>query len=167
MKLRRVLITGGALSVVGMACLPFVLRLYFHYFPFDILGAGHADFSAHLAGDYWLYRTSAYQIMIAPETGVDSSTPVVPTMVVECATDGRHILAKRHGMKRRSPSDPSDTYEEEDSSIEDFWILDSRNPKVYGPLTEPRFNELRASLLIPDTARLRDIDDYRPPTTKQ
>jgi hypothetical protein len=167
MKLRQILIIGGVLSVVGMVCLPFAFRLYFHYFPFDILGAGHRDFSAHLAGDYWLYRTSAYQVMIAPEAGVDPSTPVVPTMVVECATDGRHILAKRHGMKRRSPNDPSDTYEEEDSSIEDFWILDSQQPKVYGPLTEQGFNELRASLSITDTTKLRDIDDYRPVTTKR
>lgn len=148
--------------MIGVLSLPFVLRLYFSVFPFDILGAGHADFSAQLAGDYWLFRTSAYQIMIAPEAGVTDDTPIVPTMVVECATDGHYIIAKRHGLKRRSPSDPTDTYEEEDASKQDYWILDTLTPKALGPFDAAGFSRAKAELAIADSLVLRDVYDYRP-----
>tara|TARA_R110002049_G_scaffold56239_1_gene155277 strand:+ start:1119 stop:1616 length:498 start_codon:yes stop_codon:yes gene_type:complete len=162
MTIRRVFIAGGILSAIGIVSLPFVLRLYFAVFPFDILGAGHADFSAHLAGDYWLYRTSAYQIMIGPEAGWGDGTPIIPTMVVECATDGHYILAKRHGLKQRSPNDPNDTYEEEDSSKVDFWILDALSPKVLGPLDEASFRTHRGELAISGDLVLRDVYEFRP-----
>lgn len=129
---------------------------------FRFPGPGHSDFSAHLAGDYFISRTSGLNVRISPESYVEG-TPVIPSLVVECATDGRFILAKRNGMKRRSPNDLNDTSEDKDSEVVDFWILDSKKPNVDGPLTKAEFLILRRSLGISESVVLRDIYEFRPP----
>ena len=61
-------------------------------FPSISIGPGQADFSARLAGDYFVYRTSAHQIMVAPEIWNDK-TPMIPTKVVDCALDRHFVFA--------------------------------------------------------------------------
>jgi hypothetical protein len=129
---------------------------------FRFPGPGHSDFSAHLAGDYSIYRTSGLNVVISPQ-GYGPGTPVIPNLVVECATDGRFIIAKRNGMKRRSPNDPKDTFEDRDPEVVDFWILDTQQPHVDGPLTEAEFMKLRRSLGISESVVLRDVYEYRHP----
>lgn len=124
-------------------------------------GPGAADFSAHLAGDYYIHRTSGLNVFIAPEAWNDG-TPTIQALVVECATDGRFIIAKRHGMKRRTPNDPNDTFEVEDPSQVDFWILDTKEPSVEGPLTESAFANRRRELKISESVKLRDVYEFRP-----
>lgn len=120
------------------------------------VGPGRLDFSAHLAGDYSLHRTSAIHVSITPGSYNDG-TPIIPTMVVECATDGRFILAKRHGLKQRA----SDGYEVEDPSTADFWILDTWKPLVHGPMTEKVFLEHRAVLSISSSVKLKNVYEFR------
>jgi hypothetical protein len=126
--------------------------------PFVFPGPGVADFSAHLAGDYYLHRTSGYNVFIAPE-GWNDGTPTIRRLVVECATDGRFIIAKRHGMK---PRGPNDTFEVEDPSHVDFWILDTKEPGVEGPLAESEFTSRRRALKISESVKLRDVYEFRP-----
>ena len=123
---------------------------------------GHSDFSAHIAGDYSIYRTNGLNVVISPQ-GYGPGTPVIPNLVVECATDGRFIIAKRNGMKRRSPNDPKDTSEDRDPEVVDFWILDTQQSHVDGPLDEAEFTKLRRSLGISESVVLRDVYEYRPP----
>jgi hypothetical protein len=130
--------------------------------PTTPIGPGHADFSAKLVGDYFVHRTSANQIMIAPQVWNDS-TPTVPTIVIECAIDRHLVLAKRQGLKRRSSNDPTDhTYGEPDASVFDYWILDTSAPKVFGPMTRPEFDTKRSELGVPDAVALRDVYSFRP-----
>ena len=161
--LKKLLAALAVSAVIVAACGIAMFAWAFSRPGFRFPGPGYSDFSAHLAGDYWLFRSSAYQIMIGPEAGWGDGTPIIPTMVVECATDGHYILAKRHGLKRRSPNDPNDTYEEEDSTKVDFWILDALSPKVLGPLDEAAFSRHRAELAISSDLVLRDVYAFRPP----
>lgn len=114
-------------------------------------GPGMSDFSAALAGDYSVHRTSSAHVIIAPEVW-NSGTPIIPTIVVECATDGRFILAKRQGV---------DTLQKADPTVQDFWILDTKQEEVHGPLAEAEFNRLRASLSIANSIRLRAVSEFR------
>ena len=124
-------------------------------------GPGVQDFVVRIAGDYSIQRTSAHQIQIAPD-GWNDSTPIIPTKVIECNTDGRFVIAKRQGLKRRSPNNPNDTYEEPDPLVFDYWILDTRTPKVYGPLTVEQFTAKITELNVPSSLRLKDVYSFRP-----
>ena len=145
----------GCIFAVGM------LRWYGRNHPWDFPGPGRQDYTGHLAGDYWIYRTSAYQTMIGPEDGWTDGDAMIPTVVSQCATDGRYILAERHGLKRRSPNDPTDTFEVEDPSQVNFWILDTETRKMFGPLDEPQFKSTRASLSIDPALELRGAYEFR------
>lgn len=124
-------------------------------------GPGTQDFVVRIAGDYSIHRTSAHQIQIAP-TSWNDATPIIPTKVIECNTDGRFVIAKRQGLKRRSPDTPNDSYEEPDPRVFDFWILDTRTPKVYGSLTFEQFTAKKNELGIASSLRLKDVYSFRP-----
>ena len=121
-----------------------------------------ADFSAHLAGDYYISRTSVLEIVINPGRSGEG-TPIIPSLVVECATDGRFIIAKRQGLKRSNPQDPNDTWMEKDTNVVDYWILDTQQPRAEGPLTEAEFTKLRRSLGIAEDLQLRKGSEVAPP----
>lgn len=127
-----------------------------------MMGPGMSDFEAPACGGYSIWRTSAHEISVVPKDGWNASTPIIPTKVIECDFDNRFVIAKRQGLKRRSPNDPNDTYEEPDSSVFDFWILDTSLPKVFGPLSGSEFNRLRLEMKVPTTLRLKDVYHFRP-----
>jgi len=128
--------------------------------PHVAIGPGQDDFSVKLAGDYSLDRTSAHEITIAPEVWNDS-IPTIPSKVIECATDGRFIIAKRQGLKRRNLN-PKDTYKEPDPGVFDYWILDTNDPaSALGPLSKADFDAKRKGLKIADTLTMKDIYSFR------
>ena len=120
------------------------------------------DFNFPVAGDYELCRTSGHQISVTPSGGWSDDTPIIPVKVVEIAWDDTFVLAKQQHLIRRSPSNPTDTYEEPDPGKFSYWILDTSLPKSFGPLTLEAFNETRAQLEISDELTLRDVYDFKP-----
>lgn len=114
------------------------------------MGPGLLDYSAHLAGSYWLYRTSASMIVIASD-GTTESTPRIEPKVVQCEVEGRYILAKR--------IDPAATTSHDQG---DYWILDSTSHKLAGPLDFDGFMSQRRQLGIRDEVKLRDVGEFRP-----
>jgi len=128
--------------------------------PMIVFGPGAGDFSAKLCGDYLLFRTSAYHIIISPQN-CDSTTPIIPTQVVEVGHDERFIIAKRNELERRSPNDPNDTYMQPTCDVFDYWILDTHIPKVYGSLTQEEFVQKRQELGVPDNVVMKDVYEYR------
>jgi hypothetical protein len=123
-------------------------------------GPGASDFSAKLSNGYFVYRTSAHQIMIAPDTWSDS-TPIIPTKVVELDHDDHFVIAKQQVLERRSPNNPQDTYEQPKPDTFNYWILDLKTPKVFGPLTLDEWNTERTSLGVDPKLQLHDVYDYR------
>jgi hypothetical protein len=125
------------------------------------IGPGTADFITELCGGYSVYRTSAHQIMIAPTSGWNDSTPIIPEKVCELGHDHRFIVAKQNHLKRRSPDNPQDTYMEPNPGVFSYWILDTVGPAVYGPLTMEKFLQKRQELGVPDSITLKDVYEYR------
>jgi hypothetical protein len=122
---------------------------------------GQGDFSKKIAGEYYIHRTSAHQIMIAP-LGWSDETPIIPTKVVECDFDSRFVIARQQELQRRSPNDPKDTYAEPALGKFHYWILDAMAPKVYGPFTEEEFTSQRTTLGVPESLILKDVYTFRP-----
>ena len=125
-----------------------------------MIGPGVQDFHAKLCGDYSIYRSSAYHIMISPGSYNDT-IPHIPTKVVEVGHDNRFIIAKRNELERRSPNNPNDTYMQPTPDIFDYWILDTKIPKVYGPLTQEEFVQKRQELGVPDNVVMKDVYEYQ------
>jgi len=130
------------------------------------IGPGHSDFSSPLVGGYSLYRTSAHSVWITPG-GYTDETPIIKEKVVECAVFGQFILAKRQGLKRRSPNDPKDTYEEPDPNVFDYWILDTSVPEVYGSFDIEGFEARKEQLGIDQSVILQPINSFRKEDAEQ
>jgi hypothetical protein len=126
----------------------------------DVPGNGY--FSAELVGEYSVHRSSDHEIEIATEGWIDKKPPSIPSKVIECVVHQHLTLAKRQGLQRRSPNNPKDTYMEPDPAAFDYWILDTKQPKVFGPMSLAEFNIKREKLEIPASVKLRDVDSFRP-----
>jgi hypothetical protein len=88
---------------------------------------------------------------------------VIPAKVVALGHDDDFIIAKQSHLRRRSPGNPNDNYEEPDPGEFSFWIIDLRKSETVGPLTEEEFAASRTYLELPDTLTLHDVYNYAPP----
>jgi hypothetical protein len=124
-------------------------------------GPGAADFTAKLPHGYFIHRSSAHQIMVAPE-GWNNSVPTIPTKVVELDHDDTWVIAKQQHLRPRNPNDPNDTYEEPDPGVFSYWVLRLDKPQVWGPLSLNEFEAKRKELTVPASLKLHNVYDYRP-----
>lgn len=124
-------------------------------------GPGAADFSASLPHGYFIHRTSAHQIIVAPDAW-SQETPIIPTKVVELDNDDTWVIARQQHLRRRSPNNPNDTYEEPDPGVFSYWILRLDKPQAWGPLSFEVFQAKRNELSVPASLKLHDVYDYRP-----
>ena len=124
-------------------------------------GPGASDFSAPMPNGYFINRTSAHQIFISPQ-GWSSETPIIPTKVIEAAHDSIWIIAKQQHLQRRSPNNPNDTYEEPKADSFSYWILNTKTPRVWGPLTSQEFSDKKKELGVNSNLELRSVYDFRP-----
>ena len=123
--------------------------------------AGLQDYDYDLANDYMLSCSSAHQITIIPKTGYSQDeTTYIPPKVIEIAWNERYVIAKQYGMKRRSPDNPEDTYEEPDKTKIYYWILDTLDKKRYGPFNSIEFNE-QIKIFKLEKLKLKPVENYR------
>ncbi|OGV64698.1 MAG: hypothetical protein A2283_15870 [Lentisphaerae bacterium RIFOXYA12_FULL_48_11] len=122
--------------------------------PYISVGPGSSDFRTVLAGTYAINRTSPQDITIS------GGRSRIADIVVECNTDGRFIIAKRQGLRRRSPNDPKDTFEEPDPNLFDYWILDTVSEILVGPLSLDEFKTKRTELGIQTSLELKDVESF-------
>ena len=124
------------------------------------VGPGMNDFSYDVADGYGLTRTSAHHIQIHPRKSLSPTDPRIGPKVVDVAWNDRFVLATQHPMKRRSPNDPSDTYEVPDTSTVNYWILDTSVRVLYGPFDKLKFEQKRTSLSVPTEMKLKLVSSY-------
>jgi hypothetical protein len=123
------------------------------------IGPGGADFFLELPSGYRLHRMSSHQVFVAPE-GWGSVTPMIPAKVVDVAWDSHFVIAKQQPMKRRSPEDPNDTYEEPVEGEFRYWILEPGRPAVHGPFDEVAFRSARIEFGVAPGLKLRSVYSY-------
>jgi hypothetical protein len=124
-------------------------------------GPDAQDFSAALPHAYFIHRTSAHQLMVAPQSW-GQGTPIIPTKVVELDHDSTWVIAKQQHLQRRSPNNPQDTYELPTPGVFSYWVLRLDKPEVWGPLSSEEFEAKRKELVVPARLKLHDVYDYRP-----
>ena len=147
--------------LVAMKGLPFVVCAIFDRLAIGF-GPGTGDFIVPLVGPYLLTRTSADQVVISEDGGLGDDVLKIPKKVLECAVHKNLILAKRQGLRRRSPDNPDDLMEEPEPAVLDYWILDTAGEgKVFGPLTLEQFQSKQRELGIPEPVALKSIYEFR------
>ena len=117
------------------------------------LGPGGTDFTAYLPYGYFLFQSSAHNIVIAPCDNWNDKTEI-PTMVVSCGFNSSYILAKQQLMDAKQRSPLPGKYQ--------YWIIYAVTKERYGPFTEVEFNAKRKELGVPEEIKLKGKDSYRP-----
>ncbi|MCR8845058.1 DUF3997 domain-containing protein [Paenibacillus sp. SC116] len=100
------------------------------------------------------------RIIISPKEGDDIfGSPVIGTKVVQVGWNEDYIVAKQVGLK----PDPHATNAHRmilDDSRTNFYILDLKNKKKYGPLNDTRYVEQRNKMKVPNEVVLRNLDEF-------
>lgn len=115
------------------------------------VGPGSRDFSRHLAGDYYLIRTSPEEVQISPTGYNPDVTPVIPKTVQAYATDGHWIIARTTNPENDSTPPASEG--------ESYWILDASKKSLHGPFSLQEFTQTRESLGVPPGLELQQRDN--------
>src|SRR5690349_1416076 len=87
--------------------------------------SGGLGFTAPLSNGYSVQSANDVDIVVAPDDGYDWRTPMIRETVVELDNDSTWVIAKQHPH-----------YDAAISGAFDYWILNTKVPKVWGPLTE-------------------------------
>lgn len=107
------------------------------------IGPGLGDYEYDIAGSYKVIRTSVHEVSI---TTLGSSKTVVPAKVVEIAWDQKFIIAKQLPLIK---NDDSNVPIPDENTI-NFWIIDTSDAKVYGPLANEDFEKNKLTLGVPE-----------------
>ncbi len=109
---------------------------------------GVSDFAFDVADGYQLARTSAHSVMITPKRVGVYGKDNIPAEVVRLAWNERFVLAERKPVRG------------EDTEVLDYWLIDARHEKVYGPFDVPTFERQRMALGVPDSLVLKPVSSY-------
>ena len=123
-------------------------------------GPGIQDYSTELTGNYFIFRTSAHNIIVAPNDGWNDKIAIIPSKVLKVNVYDNFIVAERQGLKRRSPNDSLDSYEIPDEKVIDYWILNTSKNYVIGNLEFATFQKKLDSLHIPLDIELVKVYEY-------
>lgn len=114
-------------------------------------GPGIFDYQYNLSGRYGMYRSSSHEVIVVKSVSSSPDTEtVVPKTVTGIAWDSDFILASREDRESSAASKSSD-----------YWIIDVKSGKVYGPLSESAFTEKRKALRVSEKLTLVDPDRYK------
>jgi len=120
-------------------------------------GPGVGDYEYDLIGNYKLFRSSAHEVQVIPTSGYQSTTPIIPTKVIEIAWDDKFILAKQVPLLTNKDTSDSKKYGTPNETVINYWILDTSVPKVYGPFNSKDFEENKQALGVPSDLILQDV----------
>lgn len=116
------------------------------------------DYPYNVNDDYQLVRSAADDVKIFNPNSSKEDNLIIKSKIIEIAWTDRYIVSKREGLKRRS--DNSDSNQATNEKVFDYWIFDTENSKVYGPLDDEAFEEQKEELGIPADLKLKDINLY-------
>ena len=103
------------------------------------LGPGNADFHYDLSGKYKLFHSQGNFIFMEGGTEV-----AVDLEVIGIAWNDDFILA-----------------EQKINNTSNYWIIDVKNNKIYGPLNTASFDTKRSELKIDQTLKLEKPEKYK------
>ena len=110
-----------------------------------IFGPGHQDYSKPIQNGYSLYRSSAHEVFVSPETWGEN-TPRIPSEIIRINHYKTFVIAERQVATVQEKTD--------------YWILNTKEPMVWGGMTKEEMNNKMDSLQIPTSIQLLAVDVY-------
>ena len=111
--------------------------------------AGAGDYEIELINGFKVIRTSAEKIHIAsPEYSYDEL--LIP--LIDDYDEGEYVIQVGHD---------NDRYIIAKTNSNNYYLLDTKEPTVYGPFTEEEFREVKENVKIPESVILKDLDKYK------
>ena len=111
--------------------------------------AGAGDYEIELINGFKVRRTSAEKVHIAsPEYSYDEL--LIPLLADY--DEGEYVTQVGHD---------NDRYIIAKTNLNNYYLLDTKEPIVYGPFTEERFMQVKENVKIPESVTLKNLDKYK------
>ena len=111
--------------------------------------AGAGDYEIELINGFKVRRTSAEKVHIAsPEYSYDEL--LIPLLADY--DEGEYVTQVGHD---------NDRYIIAKTNLDNYYLLDTKEPIVYGPFTEEKFMQVKENVKIPESVTLKNLDKYK------
>lgn len=111
--------------------------------------AGAGDYEIELINGFKVRRTSAEKVHIAsPEYSYDEL--LIPLLADY--DEGEYVTQVGHD---------NDRYIIAKTNLNNYYLLDTKEPIVYGPFTEEKFIQVKENVKIPESVTLKNLDKYK------
>ena len=111
--------------------------------------AGAGDYEIELINGFKVRRTSAEKVHIAsPEYSYDEL--LIPLLADY--DEGEYVTQEGHD---------NDRYIIAKTNLNNYYLLDTKEPIVYGPFTEEKFMQVKENVKIPESVTLKNLDKYK------
>lgn len=111
--------------------------------------AGAGDYEIELINGFKVRRTSAEKVHIAsPEYSYDEL--LIPLFADY--DEGEYVTQVGHD---------NDRYIIAKTNLNNYYLLDTKEPIVYGPFTEEKFMQVKENVKIPESVTLKNLDKYK------
>ncbi|MCI6668631.1 MAG: DUF3997 domain-containing protein [Romboutsia timonensis] len=111
--------------------------------------AGAGDYEIELINGFKVRRTSAEKVHIAsPEYSYDEL--LIPLLADY--DEGEYVTQVGHD---------NDRYIIAKTNLNNYYLLDTKEPIVYGPFTEEKFMQVKENVKIPESVTLKNLDKYK------
>ncbi|EJQ48719.1 DUF3997 domain-containing protein [Bacillus hominis] len=125
--------------------------------------AGNTNHITYTINDeYELIRTSGNAFELFPSQDAVYATQYIPAKITEIAWDDKYIIAKQTEEKS-DPNNPDGAIANKKS--EQYWIIDVKHNKRFGPYNEKQFNEQKDAFKI--KVPFQNVDSYIKEMKKQ
>ena len=117
--------------------------------------AGAGDYNIELINDYEIVRTSAERIFIAKkESEYTWSEQLIPMYYdgIHEEAHPEHVIQVGHDNNR---------YIIAKTNLNNYYLLDTKEPIVYGPFKEEKFMQVKENVKIPESVTLKNLDKYK------
>lgn len=110
--------------------------------------AGVGDYEIELINGFKVIRTSAEKVHIgSPEYSYDEL--LIP--ILADYDEGEYVIKVGHD---------NDRYIIAKTNLNNYYLLDTKEPIVRGPFTEEKFIQVKENAKIPENVNLKDLDSY-------
>ncbi|MFD0770879.1 DUF3997 domain-containing protein [Bacillus sp. CGMCC 1.60114] len=121
--------------------------------------------SHYSVGDeYELINVSGNALELFPKTDALYASQYIPPEIVEIAWNDTYILAKQT-EKIDDPNNPDASVTNQ--TTENYWIIDLKNNRRFGPYTKKQFEEQKQEFRIPKQVQLQNVKTYFTKDKKQ
>ena len=111
--------------------------------------AGAGDYEIELINGFKVRRTSAEKVHIAsPEYSYDEL--LIPLLADY--DEGEYVTQVGHD---------NDRYIIAKTNLNNYYLLDTKEPIVYGQFTEEKFMQVKENVKIPESVTLKNLDKYK------